>query len=177
MVSGELYRASDAELVSLRARARRLVAEYNATGPGDTSRRRALLGKLCAEVGEGVDVQAPFSCDYGWNISLGPGVFVNFDCVILDCAPVVVGARTLIGPAVQLCAAGHPLDPEERARGLEFAHPITVGANVWIGAAAVVGPGVTVGDGSTIGAGAVVLKDVPARVVVGGNPARVIRRV
>jgi len=97
--------------------------------------------------------------------------------VILDCAPVSIGPRTLIGPAVQLCAVGHPLDPGARAEWLEYARPISIGADVWIGAGAIVGPGVTIGEGSTIGAGSVVLQDVPAYVVAAGNPARVIRSI
>ena len=137
--------------------------------------RRALLEQLLARVGAGAWIEPPFFCDYGWNVTLGDGAFLNFNCVILDCAAVEIGERTLLGPAVQLCAATHPVDPAERATGLENAKPITIGRNVWIGAGAIVGAGVTIGDDSVVGAGSIVLRDVPASVLAAGNPCRVIR--
>ncbi len=175
MVAGELYRASDPELVEARARARGLTERYNATAPENAAERRTILHELLAEMGEEAWIEPPFHCDYGWNISVGERAFLNFNCVVLDCAPVSIGALTQIGPAVQLCAATHPVDPEARAGGLEYAKPITIGGNVWIGAGAIVGPGVTIGDDSVIGAGSVVLRDVPSRSVAAGVPCRVLR--
>jgi maltose O-acetyltransferase len=175
MVTGEPYRASDPELVQERARARALVAHYNATADDDRPARRELLWELLGDVGEDAWIEPPFHCDYGWNIRIGGGVFLNFGCVLLDCASIEIGALTQIGPYVQLCAATHPVDPDERRTGLESARPISVGENVWIGAAAVVAAGVTVGDDAVIGAGSVVLRDVPPRVLAAGNPCRVIR--
>jgi maltose O-acetyltransferase len=177
MVRGELYRADDPELMRERARARELAARYNATLQGDGEQRRVLLSELLAEVGAEVWIEPPFFCDYGWNISLGARVFLNFNCVVLDVAPVRIGALTQIGPAVQICTATHPVDAAEREAGLEYARPIQLGRNVWIGAAAVIGPGVTIGDGSVIGAGSIVLRDVPAGVLAAGNPCRVIREL
>lgn len=177
MISGQLYDASDPELVHERFRARRLVARYNATDPEDVAGHRAILEELLGGVGADAWIETPFHCDYGWNITLGERAYMNFNCVVLDCAPVEIGALTKLGPAVQLSAATHPVDPAERATGLESALPITIGRNVWIGAAAIVGPGVTIGDNSVIGAGAVVVKDVPANVVAVGNPCRVIRKI
>ena len=177
MVSGELYRADDPELVGARASARALTWSYNATPQDAEEERRALLSELLAEVGPGAWIEPPFFCDYGWNISLGERAFLNFNCVVLDVAPVRIGALTKIGPAVQLCAATHPLAQAEREAGLEYGRPIEIGRNVWIGAAAVVGAGVTVGDGSVIGAGSVVVRDVPAGVLAAGVPCRVIREL
>ena len=177
MVAGELYRADDPELVEGRARARRLTAQYNATTQDDAVARRALLEELIGEAGEDVWIEPPFFCDYGWNISFGARVFMNFNCVVLDVAPVRVGELTLFGPAVQLCTATHPLDPRERERGLEYGQPIEIGRNVWVGAAAIVGAGVTIGDDSVIGAGSVVVRDVPAGVLAAGSPCRVIREL
>jgi maltose O-acetyltransferase len=177
MVAGELYRADDPELVRERARARALTARYNSTGQDEQADRRALLSELLAELGSEAWIEPPFFCDYGWNISLGERAFMNFNCVVLDVAPVRIGALTKIGPAVQLCTATHPKEPDKREGGLEYAVPIEIGRNVWIGAAAIVGPGVTVGDESVIGAGSVVLRDVPARVLAAGNPCRVIREL
>ena len=175
MVAGELYLADDAELVESRTRARILTARYNATTQDDPVGRREVLEELLGEAGPDVWVEPPFFCDYGWNISFGAGVFLNFNCVVLDVAPVRVGEQTLIGPAVQLSAATHPLDPRRREQRLEYGGPIDVGRNVWIGAGAIVGAGVTIGDDSVIGAGSVVVRDVPAGVLAAGSPCRVIR--
>jgi maltose O-acetyltransferase len=175
MLAGDLYRADDPELVRERLRARELTARYNASPPGDDGGRGSLLGELLAAVGEGASIEPPFHCDYGWNISLGARAFLNFDCVALDCAPVVIGDGCLIGPAVQFCAATHTPDPAMRADGLELAGPITLGSNVWVGAGVIFGAGVTVGDNSVIGAGSVVLDDVPENVLAAGSPCRVIR--
>ena len=176
MVAGELYRASDPELVAGRIRARRLVARLNAT-PTEGHERRAVLEELCASVGQGANVEPPFACDYGWNITMGEGAFLNFGCVVLDCAPVEIGALAQLAPNVQLCTATHPTDPVVRANGLEYAQPIALGRNVWLGAGVIVGPGVTIGENSVVGAGSVVVRDVPAGVVAVGNPCRVIREL
>jgi len=175
MVAGELYYGGDPELMRERARTRRLLAAYNSSDQEAPEERRAMLDELLGAAGERVWIEPPFYCDYGWNIFLGDRVYLNFDCVFLDCARVEIGALTKFGPAVQLSTATHPVDPAERETGLEYALPITIGRNVWVGAAAIVGPGVTIGDNSVIGAGAVVVKDVPANVVAAGNPCRVLR--
>ena len=175
MLAGELYRADEPELVRERLRARELTARFNSSEPNDLAARRSLLEGLLAAVGEEAWIEPPFYCDYGWNISLGARAFLNFNCVVLDCAPVVIGDDCLLGPAVQLCAATHPLDPSVRADRLESAGPITLGRNAWIGAGVIVGPGVTIGDDSVVGAGSVVLNDVPAGVLAAGTPCRVLR--
>jgi maltose O-acetyltransferase len=174
MVSGEPYDPSDPELVAARARARELVRELAAVAPGDLARQRALVSRL---VGYDTDatIEPPFSCDYGTNIHLGSRVYLNFNCIILDVAPVTIGDRTLVGPAVQILTATHPLSAEQRREGWELGKAIRIGADVWIGGGAILCPGVTVGDRSVIGAGSVVTGDVPADVVVAGNPARVLR--
>ena len=177
MVAGELYRADDPELVRERVRARRLTGRLAASDPGDAAAGRALLAEFFASIGADVVVEPPFHCDYGWNTRLGERVYVNAHCSFLDCARIEVGALTMLGPAVQLCAATHPVDPTERETGLECAAPIVLGRNVWLGAGVVVGPGVTIGDGSVIGAGSVVLRDVPAGVLAAGVPCRVLREL
>jgi maltose O-acetyltransferase len=177
MLAGQLYRAFAPELVAARARARRLVHAYNASDPQAGTKRRALLSELFTEVGPDAVVEPPFHCDYGWNITLGAGAYVNVNCVVLDCAPVSIGPFTLIGPGVRICAASHPVDPDERRRGVEYALPIAIGENVWIAAGVVIGPGVTIGDDAVVGAGSVVLDDLPAGVVAAGNPAKIVRRL
>jgi maltose O-acetyltransferase len=177
MNAGQPYRAADAELVAARIHARQVVRAYNATDPAAEHERRALLTGLFARLGDGAVIEPPFHCDYGWNISLSDGAYVNVDCVILDCAPVTIGALSLIGPGVRLCAATHPVDPAQREAGREYALPIVLSRNVWVGAGVVIGPGVTIGENSVVGAGSVVTRDVPAGVVAAGNPCRVLRHL
>lgn len=176
MVAGEPYDAGAPELREARGRARALTARYNATRQEEASERRTILEELLGYAGEGVSIEPPFFCDYGWNISAEDGVFLNFNCVILDVAPVRIGALTQVGPGVQISAATHPTDPRERERGVEYGRAVEIGRNVWIGAGAVIGPGVTVGDDTVVGAGSVVVRDLPAGVVAVGNPCRPIRK-
>lgn len=176
MVAGELYDPQDAQLVALRAHARDLLWNLNATRESDAVVRSRILSELFGSCGEGVWLQPPFYCDYGSNIHLGEKVYFNFNCVLLDVCEIRVGARTLFGPAVQIYAATHPLDSELR-KTRELGKPVTIGSDVWVGGGAIICPGVTIGDKSVIGAGSVVTKDVPAGVLAVGNPCRVIREL
>jgi maltose O-acetyltransferase len=173
MLAGELYRAGDPQLVREREQCRTILRAFNAEP--DATARTVLLRELLGSLGERSSIQPPFACDYGWNITLGDDVFLNFNCVILDCAAVEIGDRTQIASGVQLLAADHPREPEARRELRELARPVSIGANVWIGAGAIVCPGVTVGDDAIVGAGSVVTRDVPAGVVAVGSPARVVR--
>ena len=176
MLRGELYVVDD-ELEREQARAQELVERYNATRHGEQELRERLLRELLGEVGEGVVVRPPFRCDYGSHISLGAGTFVNYGCVLLDVAPIHVGANCQLATNVQLLTPMHPIDPEPRRAGWEAAEPITVGDNVWLGGGAIVCPGVTIGENTVVGAGAVVTRDLPAGVVAVGSPARVLREI
>jgi maltose O-acetyltransferase len=172
MLAGEAYLPDDPELKADAQRAREWMVHYNTTLAASPAERRVLLRELFAHVGEGAVVRPPFQCDYGQHISLGENVFLNFNCVILDVASVVIGAMTQVGPGVQFLTADHPRDPALRRDGVESGLPITIGVNVWIGGGALILPGVTVGDDAIIGAGAVVTRDVPVGTTVVGNPAR-----
>lgn len=170
MLAGELYDASDAALRAERDAAEAWMARYNAAG---AAVRPALLRERLASVGDGAEIRPPFHCDYGSHISVGARVFLNFNCVILDVAAVTIGEGTQIGPAVQIYAADHPRDPEQRRGGLELGRPVRIGSNVWIGGGAIILPGISIGDDAIIGAGSVVTRDVPDGATVAGNPARV----
>jgi maltose O-acetyltransferase len=170
MLAGELYDALDPELMAARARAREVLGRFNAKAD------RTLLEELLGSIGPDAVIEPPFHCDYGFNISLGERFYANVGCVFLDCAPISIGNGALLGPAVHLYAATHPLDAETRRRGLECALPISIGEDVWIGGGAIVLPGLAIGDRAVVGAGAVVTRDVPADAVVAGNPARPLRR-
>lgn len=172
MRSGALYRAGDPDLAARRRRAQRLMKSYNATTLEDADTRREILGDLLGRIGEGSVLRAPIFVDYGENILIGRGVFLNYNCVLLDVCPIEIGDQTEIGPAVQIYAADHPRDPAVRAKGLECGKPVTIGQNVWIGGGAILLPGITVGDNAIIGAGSVVTRDVAPGQTVKGNPAR-----
>ncbi len=176
MLAGELYDPLDAELARLRVRARDLIADLNATREADEAVRRRVLRELLGSGGDTVWLQPPFYCDYGGNIHLGEKVYFNFNCVLLDVCEIRIGARTLVGPAVQIYAATHPLDAELR-KTREFGKPVTIGSDVWIGGGAIVCPGATIGDRTVIGAGSVVTGHIPAGVIAVGNPCRVVREV
>lgn len=175
MLAGEPYDASDAGLQAELDANHRWLARYNAALADGPARWHELLVERLAIVGDGALIRPPFHCDYGFNIHLGEGVFINFNCVILDVVHVRIGARTQIGPGVQILAADHPRDAAMRATGLEFGRPVHIGRNVWIGGGALVLPGVTIGDDALVGAGSVVTRDVPAGATVVGNPARACR--
>ncbi|MBR3631473.1 MAG: sugar O-acetyltransferase [Elusimicrobiaceae bacterium] len=176
MLAGLFYNSADPELVQARQNARRLLWKYNATDPADLSARQQISQQLFGSVGKDVIIEPPFLCDYGSQIYLGERVFINFNCVILDCARVEIGDGTMLGPCVQIYTATHPIEPDARAGGKEFAAPVCIGKNVWIGGGAIILPGVKIGDGAVVGAGAVVTKDVSPYTVVIGNPAKQIRQ-
>ena len=171
MLAGELYRP-DAELGAEQAVNKAWLVRYNSALAQPVSERHALLAERLAYVGRDAVIRPPFFCDYGYNIRLGEGAFLNFNCVILDVVEVTIGDRTQIGPAVQIYAADHPRDAKTRRAGLEFGRPVRIGSDVWIGGGAIIMPGVTVGDGAAIGAGSVVTRDVAEGQIVMGNPAR-----
>lgn len=176
MAAGEWYSCLDDELELLRDMARGAVHAHNTLPPTDRGTIAAPLRALLGEVAEDVLIEAPFHCAYGMNLRLGAGVYLNAGCVILDTAPVTLGAGALLGPGVHVYCADHHRDPARRAEGHERALPVTIGANAWIGGAAVILPGVTVGEGAIVGAGSVVTRDVPPGSTVAGNPARPVQR-
>ena len=177
MLDGELYMATDPELVQIRSKARQLFTKYNQTSMEQAAERYEILQQLFGATPALIDIQPPFFCDYGENIHIGNNCFINFNCTILDCARVTIGENVMFAPNVQLYAAYHPVIASERIKGPELAAPINIGNNVWLGGGVIVCPGVTIGDNTTIGAGSVVTKDIPANVVAAGNPCRVIREI
>ncbi|GHE78165.1 maltose O-acetyltransferase [Amycolatopsis deserti] len=169
MLAGEPYRADDPELQAGLRRAAGLQRRFNASGDP------AVLRELLGSVGEDVEVRPPLYVDYGSHITIGPRTFLNYGVVLLDVAPITIGADVQIGPGVQLLTPTHPLDPELRRAKWEAGKPVTVQDNVWLGGGVIVCPGVTIGADTVVGAGAVVTRDLPAGVVAVGNPARVVK--
>lgn len=175
MVAGDLYIADDPRIAAEGRRGIELAADYGTTYLEDRDAARPILEELIGSLGEGVEVRPPLYVDYGSNLTIGDGTFINFGLTALDVAPITIGQHCQIATHVQLLTAWHPLHPTPRRDGLESASPITIGDNVWLGGGVIVLPGVTIGDNSVIGAGSVVTKDVPANVVAVGNPARVLK--
>ena len=174
MLAGGWFDPRDAELTAIRDNATRLMHRLNVELCGHDDAYRAALRELCPGC-EGF-IREPFRCDYGLNISIGEGSFVNFDCVFLDLAPIRIGRHTLIG-ADALILDNDMHYPRSGARWgstlgqPEQGQPISIGEGCFIGARATILKGVTIGSGSVVAAGAVVTRDVPPGCLAIGNPA------
>ena len=176
MLRGELYLAGDPENEAEFRRVQELLSWFNACSPRAPEERDALLRRMLRHVGEGATVRPPFYCEYG-AITIGDRTFVNADVMMIDVAPITIGAACQIATRVQLLTATHPVDPEPRRQGWEYGEPITLADNVWLGGGVIVCPGVTIGQDTVVGAGAVVTSDLSAGVVAAGVPARVLREI
>jgi maltose O-acetyltransferase len=175
---GLLYDANyDEELLAERRRCKELCFQFNQLSPLKELEQKEIIGKLFGKTKENFCVTAPFYCDYGYNIEIGENFYSNHNLVILDGAKVEIGDNVFIAPNCCITTAGHPINIDERNRGLEYAYPIKIGNNVWIGAGVNILPGVTIGDNVTIGAGSVVNKSIPANSIAVGNPCKVIKTI
>ncbi|MCI9443669.1 MAG: sugar O-acetyltransferase [Oscillospiraceae bacterium] len=177
MLSGLPYKAWLDGLSEERMACKKLVHEFNLLPPEQEDRAEELMRALLGKAGKDAWINAPFHCDYGYNIEVGDNFFANYNLTILDVAKVVIGNNVQIAPNVSIYTAGHPIHPDSRNSGYEYGIPVAIGDNVWIGGDVVILPGVTIGSNSVIGAGSVVSKDVPEWVAAAGNPCRVIRAV
>lgn len=176
MIGGKLYNADDPQLSEMRVRSRILMEKYNQTSILDKEQRKEILKKWLGKA-QNCYIEPSFKCDYGKNIYLGDNFYANYDCIILDCAPVEIGDNVMFGPRVNLFTAGHPVDYQIRNTGLEYAKSITIGNNVWLGGNTTILPGVKIGDNAVIGSGAVVTKDIPENVIAVGNPCHILRSI
>lgn len=178
MIAGELYNALDPQLAKMRLTVRNLLTKLNGSVVDvKDGARLELCQKIFGKIGKNFWIQPPFFCDYGVNISCGDNVFLNFNCVFLDVAKIIIGSNTMFGPNVQIYTATHPLDWKTRRDGLELGKTITIGEHVWVGGSAILCPGIKIGDRSVIAAGSVVTKDVPPDTLVGGNPAKILKSI
>ena len=177
MLAGMLYDPSDEGLLKLRLNARLLTEALNTTSVAFHQKRVEIVKHLFGSTGNTIHIESSFNCDYGFNIHVGDNFYANFGCVILDAAQVTFGENCLLAPQVGIYTATHPLDPTERNSGLELAKPITMGDNCWVGGHAVINPGVTLGNNVVVASGAVVTKSFGDNVVIGGNPAKVLKEI
>jgi acetyltransferase-like isoleucine patch superfamily enzyme len=177
MRAGEVLRSDDPEFSKVSevvSRTQLLSVQLNASTSIDQVRER-LSDITGSRIDSSTRVFPPFYTNFGRFITLGKNVFINHACSFLDLGGIAIEDDVLIGPKVNLITENHPLDPADRQALL--AKPIVIKRNAWIGAAATVLPGVTIGENAVVAAGAVVSKDVPANTVVGGVPARIIKKI
>lgn len=174
---GFIYNDFDEDLFERRVAAKKLFKAYNKTDDEEVELRNQIMRQLFKSVGKNVWIEPDFRCEFGKNITVEDDVYINFGCIILDCAEVTIGSHTLIGPNVGLYAANHSVDAAERINGGCCGKPIHIGKNVWLGGDVKVVPGVTVGDNTIIGTGSIVTKDIPSNVIAVGNPCKVIREI
>jgi maltose O-acetyltransferase len=178
MLRGEPYRDNDPELVAERDHCQDLVDRFNATRHTERDLRGEILGELLGTIGEGSWIMPRFQCDYGHLITIGSNSFLNYDAILMDCAPITIGNDVSIGPRAQLLTALHPMaDHEMRRQRWETAAPITIGDNVWLGGGVIVCAGVTIGENTVVGAGSVVTRDLPDHTFAAGNPCQPIREL
>lgn len=184
-LAGLNYDGADSELKSMQYRAQELVKEFNSVPMQDENRRKDIQAVLFGRAGKNLRIYPPIHVDFGCNIFTGDNVFINQNCTFLDNNTITIGERVLIAPDVRIYAGDHPINGSERyidqgngnAYIVSSSKPVTIGDDVWIGGGAIILPGVTIGNNVVIGAGSVVTKDIPDNVVVGGNPAKIIKQL
>lgn len=167
---------ADASVSRELQRTRRLIQKLNTMDRADKAGILGLVQELMLTE-QTPYIVPPFYCDYGYHISVGKNVFINFNCTLLDVGKITIGDNCMLAPNVAVYTAGHPLHPDSRNSGYEYGMDVTIGSNVWIGGSVVINPGVNIGDCCVIGSGSVVTKDIPAWSLAAGNPCRVIRKI
>ncbi|MNL07719.1 Galactoside O-acetyltransferase [compost metagenome] len=173
----QFYRESGKELFEKRLHAKIQIKKFNDTEPKSFKERQFLIKNLLKTKSNRFFIEAPFYCDYGFNISIDDNFFANYNCTLLDSAPITIGKNVLFGPHVSLFTSTHAIHPEDRAKGWQCSKSITIADNVWLGGHVIVNPGVNIGENSIIGSGSVVTKDIPANVIAAGNPCKIIRNI
>lgn len=177
MLAGLPYKAWMDGLSQERLENKKKIYAFNHLEPDKLDEKEKLLKEILGKTGENINIEAPFHCDYGYNIEVGENFFANYNFTVLDVGKVRIGANAQIAPNVSIYTAGHPIHPDSRNSGYEYGIGITIGDNIWIGGNVCIMPGVTIGNNVVIGAGSVVTKDIPDNVVAAGNPCRIIRTI
>lgn len=185
MKSGLLYNPAESGIAAKHNNIMALCEKLNRVTIKNQPRRKKILKKIIPSMGDGAFIVSPFNCEYGSNIKIGKNFFSNFNCIILDVAPVTIGDNAMFGPHVTLATPMHPLVASERAvqdygdgiYDLEYARPITIGNGVWLASNVTVVGGVTIGDECVVGAGSVVTRDLPSGYLCMGTPCKPIRKI
>lgn len=185
MIRGEFYNPVDKDLTRARIKARWLADRFNRTRAWNIPLRNLLIKKLFPNGGDGAFFEPTIRVEYGFNVRFGKNFYMNFDCKLLDVAPIEIGDNVMFGPGVTVATPMHPFVAEERAINVyedgehdwEYARPVKIGSDVWVASSATICGGVSIGDGSIIAAGSVVTRDIPPGVLAGGVPCRPIRPI
>jgi len=175
--AGLEYCYDDEEVDALKERAIIWCGKYNALDPLDFEAQYEMLKENLGSVSEKVWIAKTFNCDNGKNIHIGYNFTGNYNLTILDIREVYIGNNVMIGPNTLITTVGHPLTPMGRRKHIGIAKPVRIGDDVWIGGNVTILPGVTIGNNVIVAAGAAVTKDVPDNTLVGGVPAKVIRKL
>ena len=177
LLNGETIPPNDPQAYRMREACystKKLLVQLN--NAADPKEIRDLLSQITGSaIDESVAVFTPLYINYGKHTKIGKNVFINFDCVFLDLGGITIEDGVLIAPKVSLLSEGHPISPDKRHSLVP--KPIHINKNAWIGANATILHGVTIGENSVVAAGSVVSKDVPDNVVVGGTPAKIIKKI
>ena len=178
MLKGLIYDPADPENMREQEPYQDKFWAFNQLRPSDYERKQAYMKEVFAECGEDCYIELPFRANWGGrHVHFGAGIYANFNLTLVDDGHIYVGDRVMFGPNVTIATANHPIDPELRARGLQYNRDVHIGENAWIGAGVVIVPGVRIGRNAVIGAGSVVTKDVPDDTLAVGNPCRALRNV
>ena len=178
MVKGLIYDPADSEIMKEQLMWQDRLWEFNQLKPSAYEEKQKYMHEVFASCGENCYIELPFRANWGGHhLYLGSGVYANTNLTVVDDGNVYVGDKVMFGPNVTIATANHPINPELRARGLQYNKDVYIGENAWIGANTVIVPGVHIGKNTVIGAGSVVTKDIPDNVVAVGNPCKVLRAV
>lgn len=178
MVQGMIYDPCDEEIMQEQRGYQDRLWEFNQLKPTQLAEKEAYLKENFAECGERCYIELPFHSNWGGHhVHFGSDIYANSNLTLVDDGHIFVGDHVLFGPNVTVATANHPLEPEPRAKGLQYNRDVRIGENTWIGAGAIIVPGVTIGKNVVIGAGSIVTKDIPDNVLAVGNPCRVIRKI
>lgn len=178
MVKGLIYDPADSEILEEQMSFQDKLWEFNQLRPSDYDKKQKYMREVFASCGENCYIELPFRANWGGHhLNLGSNVYVNSNLMIVDDGNIYVGDKVMFGPNVTIATANHPIDPELRARGLQYNKDVHIGENAWIGAGVVIVPGVHIGRNTVIGAGSIVTKDIPDNVVAVGNPCKVLREI
>lgn len=178
MDNGLIYNPGDSQIMSEQSSYWETLYEFNATRPSEMQKRQELLKKMFGHIGENCYIEPPFHANWaGKHVFMGDNCYANFNLTLVDDGNIYIGNKVMFGPNVTIATANHPLNPELRAKALQYNKAVHIGDNVWIGSGVVIVPGITIGENSVIGAGSIVTKDIPPNVVAYGNPCRVAREI
>ncbi|MEG2540653.1 MAG: sugar O-acetyltransferase [Clostridia bacterium] len=185
MTSGKFYNPTEKSIVLARTHARWLADKFNRTKAWNIPRRNWLIHRLIKNHGKNFFFEPTIHLEYGKNITFGDNFFMNFDCQLLDVAPIIIGDDVMFGPRVVVATPMHPLVAEERKaqqydsgfHDLEYAKPVKIGNNVWVASNVTICGGVVIGDDVVIAAGSVVTRDIPSGVIAAGVPCKAIRAI